>query len=149
MNYADLVQAITDYTENLETSFVSQIPNFVEQAEERIYRSVMIPELRKQCDCVDELRAISTLLAHQTSSSVFSIAVINGDGDYTYLLDKDVNFIREAFPSSSTQGLPQFYGQFDGDTSTRIKHRQLHPRPHARRKLQQLSCITISTLRPS
>jgi len=47
MNYAELVQAIKDYTENLETSFVAQIPNFVQQDEVRIYRSVMIPELRK------------------------------------------------------------------------------------------------------
>ena len=47
MDYAALVQAIKDYTENEETSFVAQIPTFVRQAEERIYRSVMIPELRK------------------------------------------------------------------------------------------------------
>jgi hypothetical protein len=62
---------------------------------------------------------------------VFSIAVVDGDGDYTYLLDKDVNFIREAFPRSSTQGLPQFYGQFDGDDTVGSGNFILGPTPDA------------------
>jgi hypothetical protein len=128
MNYADLVQAIKDYTENLETSFVSQIPNFIEQAEERIYRSVMIPELRKNVTA--SMSAGNQYLARPSDFlAVFSIAVINGDGDYTYLLDKDVNFIREAFPRSSTQGLPQFYGQFDGDDTVGSGNFILGPTP--------------------
>jgi hypothetical protein len=130
MNYADLVQAIKDYTENLETSFVSQIPNFIEQAEERIYRSVMIPELRKNVTA--SMSAGNQYLARPSDFlAVFSIAVINGDGDYTYLLDKDVNFIREAFPRSSTQGLPQFYGQFDGDDTVGSGNFILGPTPDA------------------
>ena len=128
MNYADLVKAITDYTENLETSFVSQIPHFVEQAEERIYRSVMIPELRKNVTA--SMSAGNQYLARPSDFlAVFSIAVIDGDGDYTYLLDKDVNFIREAFPRSSTQGLPQFYGQFDGDDTVGSGNFILGPTP--------------------
>jgi hypothetical protein len=130
MNYADLVQAIKDYTENLETSFVSQIPHFVEQAEERIYRSVMIPELRKNVTA--SMSAGNQYLARPSDFlAVFSIAVIDGDGDYTYLLDKDVNFIREAFPRSSTQGLPQFYGQFDGDDTVGSGNFILGPTPDA------------------
>ena len=130
MNYAELVQAITDYTENLETSFVSQIPHFVEQAEERIYRSVMIPELRKNVTA--SMSAGNQYLARPSDFlAVFSIAVIDGDGDYTYLLDKDVNFIREAFPRSSTQGLPQFYGQFDGDDTVGSGNFILGPTPDA------------------
>ena len=130
MNYADLVQAIKDYTENLETSFVSQIPNFIEQAEERIYRSVMIPELRKNVTA--SMSAGNQYLARPSDFlAVFSIAVIDGDGDYTYLLDKDVNFIREAFPRSSTQGLPQFYGQFDGDDTVGSGNFILGPTPDA------------------
>jgi hypothetical protein len=130
MNYAELVQAITDYTENLETSFVSQIPHFVEQAEERIYRSVMIPELRKNVTA--SMSAGNQYLARPSDFlSVFSIAVVDGDGDYTYLLDKDVNFIREAFPRSSTQGLPQFYGQFDGDDTVGSGNFILGPTPDA------------------
>ena len=130
MNYADLVQAIKDYTENLETSFVSQIPHFIEQAEERIYRSVMIPELRKNVTA--SMSAGNQYLARPSDFlAVFSIAVIDGDGDYTYLLDKDVNFIREAFPRSSTQGLPQFYGQFDGDDTVGSGNFILGPTPDA------------------
>jgi hypothetical protein len=145
MNYADLVQAIKDYTENLETSFVSQIPHFIEQAEERIYRSVMIPELRKNVTA--SMSAGNQYLARPSDFlAVFSIAVIDGDGDYTYLLDKDVNFIREAFPRSSTQGLPQFYGQFDGDDTVGSGNFILGPRPT---QAIAWSCITTSTRRPS
>jgi hypothetical protein len=130
MNYAELVQAIKDYTENLETSFVSQIPNFIEQAEERIYRSVMIPELRKNVTA--SMSAGNQYLARPSDFlAVFSIAVVDGDGDYTYLLDKDVNFIREAYPRSSTQGLPQFYGQFDGDDTVGSGNFILGPTPDA------------------
>lgn len=114
MNYAELVQAIKDYTENEEASFVAQIPTFVRQVEERIYRTVMIPELRKNATAT--IGAGSQYVARPDDFlAVFSLAVIDAAGDYTYLLDKDVNFIREAFPSAATQGLPQYYAQFDGD----------------------------------
>jgi hypothetical protein len=130
MNYADLVQAIKDYTENEETSFVSHIPTFVRQAEERIYRTVMLPELRKNATA-------STAAGNQYLSrpddfiSVFSLAVVDGGGDYTYLLDKDVNFIREAYPSASTQGLPKYYAQFDGDDASGDGNFILGPTPDA------------------
>jgi|TARA_R100000951_G_scaffold106317_1_gene100815 hypothetical protein len=114
MNYTELVQAIKDYTENEETTFVSQIPTFVKQAEQRIYRAVTIPELKK--NVTGTLSSGDKYLARPTDFlTVLSLAVVDGSGDYSYLLDKDVNFIREAFPSTSTQGLPLFYGQFDGD----------------------------------
>lgn len=128
MNFAELVQVIKDYTENLEASFVSQIPHFIEQAEERIYRSVMIPELRKNVTA--SMSAGNQYLARPSDFlAVFSIAVIDGDGDYTYLLDKDVNFIREAFPRAATQGLPQFYGQFDGEDTVGSGNFILGPTP--------------------
>jgi hypothetical protein len=115
MNYTELVQAIKDYTENEETTFVSQIPTFVKQAEQRIYRAVTIPELKK--NVTGTLSSGDKYLARPSDFlTVLSLAVVDGSGDYSYLLDKDVNFIREAFPSASTQGLPLFYGQFDGDT---------------------------------
>jgi hypothetical protein len=145
MNYADLVQAIKDYTENLETSFVSQIPHFIEQAEERIYRSVMIPELRKNVTA--SMSAGNQYLARPSDFlAVFSIAVIDGDGDYTYLLDKDVNFIREAFPRSSTQGLPQFYASLMAMTRLAAATSSSAPRPT---QAIAWSCITTSTRRPS
>ena len=89
MNYSELVQAIQDYTQNEETSFVSNIPLFVQQAEERINRSIMIPELRKNATAATTngnqyvARPIDFL-------SVFSFAVVDGSGDYNYLIDKDV-----------------------------------------------------------
>jgi hypothetical protein len=116
MNYTQLVQSIQDYTQNEETSFVSNIPNFVQQAEERINRSIMLPELRKNATA-STTKDNKYLARPSDFLAVFSLAVIDGDGDYTYLLDKDVNFIREAYPSASTTGLPLYYSQFDGDST--------------------------------
>jgi len=114
MNYTELSQAIQDYTENNETTFVDNIPTFVRQTEERIYRSVMIPELRK--NVTGSLTSGNKYLARPTDFlTVFSIAVIDGDGNYQYLIDKDVNFMREAYPSPTVTGLPKYYAQFDGD----------------------------------
>jgi len=115
MNYSELVQAIQDYTENDETTFVAQIPTFVRQAEERINRAVQIPDLRK--NVLGNLTASNRFLAQPDDMlSVFSLAVLDGDGDYEFLLAKDVNFIREAYPSTSTTGKPQYYGIFDDNS---------------------------------
>lgn len=114
MNYTQLSQALQDYLETQETSFVSNIPTFVRQAEERIYRSVQIPELRKNATAT--IAAGGQYLARPADFlSVFSLAVVDSFGNYSYLYDKDVNFIREAYPSPATQGLPKYYAQFDGD----------------------------------
>jgi len=128
MNYTELLQAVQDYVESTETSFVANIPTFVRQAEERIYRSVMIPELRKNATSVT---ATGNQYISRPSDflSVFSMAVVDADGDYTYLYDKDVNFIREAYPRASTQGLPLYYAQFDGDRVPRAKVTSFSGRP--------------------
>jgi hypothetical protein len=113
MNYTELTQALQDYLETSETSFVSNIPTFVRQAEERIYRSVQIPELRK--NGIAATTAGNQYLARPSDFlSMFSLAVIDSSGNYTFLYDKDVNFIREAYPSAATQGIPKYYAQFDG-----------------------------------
>lgn len=128
MNYTQLEQALQDYLETTETTFVSYIPTFVQQAEQRIYRSVMIPELRK--NVTGNMTAGDKYLARPSDFlSVFSLAVIDTEGDYTYLIDKDVNFMREAYPSGSTTGLPKYYAQFDGDTSTSSGNFILGPTP--------------------
>jgi len=115
MNYAELVQAIQDYCENDETTFVSQIPTFIRQTEERINRAVQIPDLRR--NVTGTLTSSNRFLAQPSDFlSVFSLAVIDGDGDYEFLLPKDVNFIREAFPSQSTEAKPQYYAIFDDET---------------------------------
>ena len=130
MNYTELVTAIQDYTQNEETSFVSNIPNFVEQAEERLNRSIMVPELRKNVSAATT--SGNWYLARPSDFlSVFSLAVVDSSGDYSFLLDKDVNFIREAYPASSTSGLPQYYAQFDGETTTGKGNFILGPTPNA------------------
>lgn len=137
MNYSQLVQAITDYTENTETTFVSNIPLFVRQAEERIYRTVMIPELRKNVTA--SMNASNRFLARPSDFlAPFSIAVIDADGDFTFLIDKDVNFIREAFPSIATTGLPKYYAEFDGDIESNNSpgHFILGPTPDANYSVQ-------------
>lgn len=117
MNYAQLVTSITEYVESGGAAFTSQIDTFIRQAEERIFRSVMIPELRK--NATTTLSAGSTYLARPTDMlSVFSLAVINAAGVYTYLINKDVNFIREAYPDPSVTGAPKYYAQFDGDVTS-------------------------------
>jgi len=114
MNYTQLTAALQDYLETQETSFVSNIPTFVRQAEERIYRSVQIPELRKNATAATT--SGNQYLARPSDFlSVFSLAVVDDSGNYSYLYDKDVNFIREAYPGPATQGLPKYYAQFDGD----------------------------------
>lgn len=114
MNYTELVQAIKDYTENTETTFVSQIPTFVRQTEEKINRTVLIPELRKNVNA--SMTANNRFLTRPSDFlAPFSIAVIDGSSNYNYLLPKDVNFIREAFPNNTTSGLPKYYAEFDGD----------------------------------
>lgn len=116
MNYAQLVQAVQDYLENTETTFVSEIDTFIRQAEERIFRAVMIPELRK--NSTTTLASGSTYLSRPSDMlSVFSLAVINAAGVYTYLINKNVNFLREAYPDPADTGVPRYYAQFDGDYS--------------------------------
>jgi hypothetical protein len=130
MNYSELVQAIQDYTQNEETSFVSNIPTFVQQAEERINRSIMLPELRKNVTAT--ATAGNKYIARpEDFLSVFSFAVVDAAGDYSYLLDKDVSFIREAYPSASTQALPKYYAQFDGDSDGEQGNFILGPTPDA------------------
>jgi len=116
MTYAELVAAVQDYLETREATFVAAIPTFVRQAEERILRAVVIPELRK--NATTSLVAGTEYLARPTDMlSVFSLAVINAAGVYTYLLNKDVNFLREAYPDPTETGNPKYYAQFNGDTA--------------------------------
>jgi hypothetical protein len=111
MNYAELRQAIQDYTETTETIFVQNIPTFVEQAEERIYNSVQIPALRR--NVTGNVTATNKYLACPDDFlSVYSLAAVDATGRYEYLLNKDVNFIRQAYPNPNSTGLPRYYALF-------------------------------------
>lgn len=116
MNYAALVTLIQDYCGNAESSFVANIPNFVQLAEERIYNTVQIPAIRK--NQTGTLTANNKYLTLPTDwLATFSLAVIDPVTQaQTFLLNKDVNFIRESFPVPSTSGTPTHYAQFDYNT---------------------------------
>jgi len=111
MNYNELKAAIQAYTENTDTSFIAEIPVFVEQAEQRIYNSVQFPSIRKNVQGVVST-ATPYLSAPSDYLASYSLAVIDGDGNYEYLLNKDVNFIRQAYPKASDTGLPKYYALF-------------------------------------
>lgn len=116
MNYASLVQMIQDYTESTEQSFVDNIPNFVQLAEERIYNAVQMPAIRK--NVTGTMSANNKYLSLPTDwLATFSLAVIDPvTNAQTFLLDKDVNYIREAFPDPDDTGTPTHYGIFDANT---------------------------------
>lgn len=116
MNYLQLYQAIQDYAENTESLFLTSIPTFVQEAEDRIYNSVQIPALRK--NVTGTLTATNKYLACPNDFlSTYSLAVIDADGNYEYLLNKDVNFIRASYPNPTTSGIPKYYSLFGTRTS--------------------------------
>ena len=110
MTYAELVAAIEDYVENTFTT--AQVNLFIKEAEQRIYNSIQLPDLRKNVTGVISpdnkyLQCPGDFL------SAYSIAVIDPtSGEYTYLLNKDVNFIREAYPNPTSYGTPKYYAIF-------------------------------------
>jgi hypothetical protein len=134
MNYAALKQAIEDYTENYETSFIANIPVFVQQAEQRIFNSIQFPSLRKNVlgtltDGNKYLSCPNDFLAS------YSLAVVHTNGDYEYLLNKDVNFIRQAYPQPTDKAFPKYYALFgptiSGSTVTNELSFILGPTPDA------------------
>jgi hypothetical protein len=117
VNYTQLSQAIQDYVQSTETSFVANIPLFVQLAEERIYNAVDLPSLRK--NVLGSLTANNKYLALPGDFlSVFSLAVINAAGEYEYLLNKDVNFIRQSYPQPTDTGIPKYYAIFGPNSSS-------------------------------
>ena len=115
MNYTQLVQAIKDYTESTETSFVSHIDEFIKQAERKIYNEVQLPYLRKN---VTGNATLGNKYVQTPSDflAVYSMSIIDGSSDQHFLLNKDVNFIREAYANASTQAQPKYYALFDHNT---------------------------------
>lgn len=110
MNYAALVSAVSSYTEN--TFPTVDMNLFITQAEKRIYNTVQIPSLRK--NVTGSTTASNKYLQCPTDFlSTFSLAAIDPTtGAYTFLLNKDVNFIREAYPKPTSTGAPKYYAIF-------------------------------------
>jgi len=117
MNYTQLKQLIQDYTQNYESTFVADIPTFVEQAEQRIYNSVQFPSLRK--NVTGTVTQYNQYLATPNDFlAPYSLAIypVSG-GPYLYLLNKDVNYMRQAYPDPASYGQPKYYALF-GPTVT-------------------------------
>ena len=130
MTYTELKTNIADICDNSFTD--AQLALFTEQAEQKIYSAVQIPALRK--NVTGRTQASNQYLTVPITDFLYtySLAVIDSSGSFTYLLNKDVNFIREAYPISSTTGLPKHYAYFSqtsfllGPTPTDIYDVELH-----------------------
>ena len=111
MNYTELHQALVDFNENDEESFIDTIPLFVKQAEQRTFNTVLFPALRKNVEgtLTPENRFLA---APEDFLGVSSLAVIDSAGAYSFLMNKDVNFIRAAYPSPTDTGVPRFYALY-------------------------------------
>ena len=110
MNYTELKTNIQDICEQTFTD--AQLAMFTEQAEQFIYNTVQIPALRR--NQTGNLTINDRYLLFPTDFLYpFSLAVIDADGNYEYLLNKDVNFVREAYPNPTSTGKPKHYGLFD------------------------------------
>tara|TARA_R110002153_G_scaffold25791_1_gene81512 strand:+ start:1270 stop:1899 length:630 start_codon:yes stop_codon:yes gene_type:complete len=113
MNYTELKTNIEDICENTFTD--EQLAMFTQQAEQKIYNTVQIPALRK--NVTGTLTSSNKYLSTPTDFLwSYSLAVIDGSGVYHFLLNKDVNFMREAYPNPTDVGLPKHYAYFDDNT---------------------------------
>jgi hypothetical protein len=152
MDYQQLYYAIQNYAESTEQLFVQSIPQFVYNCEERIYNAVQIPAIRK--NVIGNFTSGDNYLALPNDYlASFSLAVIDANGNYEYLIDKDVNFIRQAYPNPTTDtGAPRYYAQFQpytyiiGPTPDASYQTELHyyyyPQPIVQGVLAGLGTIT-------
>jgi hypothetical protein len=127
MNYATLFETLKGYVENdfpntswtdsagtgtVTLTSTEQINTFIKQAEQRIFNIVQLLDLRKNvtgtCTTGNKYVTVPT-----DWLATFSLAVIDSLGNYEYLLNKDVNYIRQAFPNPSESGIPTHYAYFD------------------------------------
>jgi hypothetical protein len=127
MNYTELFETIKGYVENdfpntswtgsdgsstVTLTSTEQINTFIEQAEQRVFNTVQLLDLRK--NVTGNMTSGNKYLAVPTDwLANFSMAVVDADGRYEYMLNKDVSYIRQAFPNPSTTGIPTHYAYFD------------------------------------
>jgi hypothetical protein len=135
MTYTELVSAIQTYTENTfpattladntVVSSTTQLNRFITQAEQRIYNTVQFPSLRK--NVTGSVTSGNKYLSAPTDYlASYSLAVIDATGNYEYLLNKDVNFIRQAYPNPTTDtGLPRYYALFGPTVLTSVIYDEL------------------------
>ena len=108
--YTTLKSAIQDYTQNTESTFVADLATIITQAEQRIIKSVELPNFRK--NVTGSLTSGNQYLSAPSDYLYpYSLAVLDSDSNYSYLLNTDVSFIREAYPVAATTGTPKHYAQ--------------------------------------
>jgi len=111
--FTTLKSAMQDYLQNTETTFVDSLPTIIVQAENRILKSVQLPDFRK--NTTGTMTSDNAYLSTPTDfMAPYSLALDNSG--YEFLIFKDVNFIREAYPVSTTTATPKYYGLFDDDS---------------------------------
>ena len=116
MNYTELNASIQSFCENYETDFVAAIPTFVKQAEQYIYNSVQLPAIRKN-QTANVTSGNQYLTLPNDYLAAFSLSVVTPTTlAQSFLLQKDVNFIRESYPAPGSTGTPKHYAQFDANT---------------------------------
>jgi len=113
--YTTLKSAIQDYTENTESTFVADLAIIIQQAEDRIVKSVELPNFRKNVTG-SFTNGNQYLTAPDDYLYPFSLAVLDSSNNYSYLISTDVSFIREAYPSAASTGVPKHYAQFDDNS---------------------------------
>ena len=106
LTYSQLVTAVSDYTQN--TFDTTDMNTMIQQAEQRIYNSVSLANLRKTSTTA-LTPSVQTFNAPTDLLSVYSFAVVDASGNYIYLLNKDPSFMQEAFPNPTTTGTPKYY----------------------------------------
>ena len=111
--YATLKTAIQDYADNAETTFVNNLPNFIKATEEKIFKSIDLEIFRK--NVTSALTSSDQFLTVPADLLAPFSLQITASGSESFLLQKDVNFLREYTPNSSTTGLPKYYARFDQD----------------------------------
>lgn len=114
MNYSQLSQLIQNYTQNYSTEFLAAIPEVVKLAENRIYQTVEVPSLRKNATLATS-NGNPMVALPADFLSMFSIGISIG-GSVSYLMERDVSFLREAFPSAAETGSPRFYARYTTST---------------------------------
>lgn len=115
MTYDELYQAIIDFVENADSTFIENIPIFVQDTEKRIYSSVLIPVLRKNV-MGNTTGNNKYLTCPADYLSPYELAVVDANGDYMYMLQKEVSYVRQNYPDPSYTGYPKYYAQFDANT---------------------------------
>ena len=121
--FATLKTAIQDYTDNSESTFVTHLPDFIKAAEEKILKSVDLDYFRK--NVTSALNSSDQYLSVPSDFLAAFSLQITTSGSESFLLQKDVNFLREYTPAASTTGLPKYYARFDTD------HFLLAPTPNS------------------